>query len=156
MSPNRQSAPWMVRVISPVSDNLRPIRATSRIRTSPFLSSVLFCPTTFGWVAWCHTNGLLCWCGSSDVEYLFIFPPASRVRCLLVTPTAGGISYSGTYHRGTHTGIFFPWIGTLGCRIRKDSCLSDLIDVGPVRIFYVEINICINCLHYLAPTDLRF
>lgn len=41
MSPNRQSAPWIVRVISPVSDNLILIRVTSCKHTSPFLSTTL-------------------------------------------------------------------------------------------------------------------
>lgn len=61
MSPNRQSAPWIVRVISPISDNLILIRVTSctPVHSRPHFSATSLAPTTFAWVAWCHTNELL-------------------------------------------------------------------------------------------------
>lgn len=97
MSPNRQSTPRTVRVIFPISDNLILICALSFI---PFLS-ILFChqpcPNNF-WLRWWLGATPMCWCGSSDVEYLFFFPRLGYGISLLVTPIAV-VSAAGVLHR---------------------------------------------------------
>lgn len=52
-------------------------------------------------VAWCHTNGLLRWCGSSDVEYLFFLPrlgygvsPRDSNSCCVSSGNGASVSYS--------------------------------------------------------------